>query len=81
MNPYTKTIVDEVSGIEVSNELYKAFEAGKKEGRREVVEWLKYVAIYELEGMVHVCSDCHTMLIMPIEKWQAKLRAWGFEEK
>ena len=32
MNPYTKTIIDEASGMELPNDLYEAFEAGRKVG-------------------------------------------------
>ena len=37
MNPYSKTIIDEVSGVEVSNDHYLDYQAGIK----EVVEWIK----------------------------------------
>jgi len=37
MNPYSKTIIDEVSGVEVSNDHYRDYQAGIK----EVIEWIK----------------------------------------
>jgi len=38
MNKIKPTITDEVTGIEVSNALYEAYQKGIKEGRRQVIE-------------------------------------------
>jgi len=36
MNPYSKTIIDEASGIEIKNDLYEAYQ----EGTKEVIDWV-----------------------------------------
>jgi hypothetical protein len=38
MNPYTQFLTDEASGLQYINPRWEAWEEGKKEGRREVVE-------------------------------------------
>ena len=43
--------------------LFDAYEKGKSEGRKEVVEWL--------EGNAYYCPE------VDYEKWQAKLKEWG----
>lgn len=40
VNPYPKTITDEVSGIEVKNIKYEVFEEGRREGIKQLVKWL-----------------------------------------
>ena len=45
-----------------------AFEDGKQEGRKEVVEWI------EKHGYV-VCSNFHTAL-----PWQSRLKKWGIDK-
>lgn len=40
-NPYPKTVIDEVRGIEVENKKYEVFEEGRGEGVGQVVDWLE----------------------------------------
>lgn len=40
-NPYPETIIDEASGIEVTNNEHYIWEDGFKAGIKEVVKWQK----------------------------------------
>jgi hypothetical protein len=60
-------------------------ETGKKEGRREVMEWVKSLYHYNtfetfpLHGgtATEIC-EARTMVVKH-EEWQAKLKEWGIE--
>jgi hypothetical protein len=41
MNPYTQVLTDEASGLQYINPKWEAWEEGKKEGRREVVDFIE----------------------------------------
>lgn len=48
-----------------------SFEAGKKEGRREVVEWI--------EKNVYWRTDAPYKSTLDPDKWQDQLKEWGLE--
>ncbi len=58
---YPKTIIDECSGTEVPNELYKAYQ----DGQISVVEWVNDHSIYEMWMKGNPCG------------WEKQQKEWG----
>ena len=76
MNPYQKTITDEVTGLEFVNDKYKAWNEGYSDGIKEVVEWSNEPCILHgdsdkriREGKFLRQGNCY-------ECWQAKPKEW-----
>ena len=68
---YPKTIIDECSGVEVPNELYKAY----LEGVKEVVDSLDWesTAYQTIKGSPII------QLQVSEAEWEAKLKEWEIE--
>ena len=81
--PHPPQIIDESSGIEVSNKLYNAwqegFNAGRQEGIREVVEWIEHKARHDSWGNTLQELTIDKQLIIDVPLWQIKLNEWGIE--
>lgn len=63
---YPKTVIDECSGVEVPNELYKAY----LDGINDVVEWAEEESLTTSGLLVHIHQD----------RWQAQKKMWGIKE-
>jgi len=56
-----------------------SFKAGKKEGIREVVEWIEYNACHDSRGNTLQEIAIDKQLIIDVPLWQIKLNEWGIK--
>ena len=73
---YEKTIIDEVSGVEVPNELYKAYMVGIEEAAEFISMLIIGVEGVEFEERFDGDKGC-LLLDMNENQWKAKQKDWG----
>jgi hypothetical protein len=81
MNPYTQFLTDEASGLEYINPKWEVWEEGKREGRREVVEWVDQNSNKATISLGEYTYETRhpNQLFTDLGDWQEQKAKWGLK--